>query len=185
MGMLDALKKAMLEWRRGSYPTPPSTPPTTPPSTDPRPSGQANVVTLPWGDIGVASRAVVRIPLSGSVAFKFTIPPGYSSNGKTIRFNVSPTGGNDYYARGLVLSDKPGDFVGLATDAHGTKIVQRGHDQSSESVFMQFSVGGYPAGKYGSVNMGNPDLAPGTYYFNVRQQDPTRACSIDYAFKLP
>jgi hypothetical protein len=163
--------------------TPPTTPPTTPSTTPPN----VNLVVLPWGNTGLTSRAVARIPTNGSAAFKFTVPQGYSSAGKLLKFNVSPAGGNDYFPRGMVLSDRPGDFTGLALDSQGSAIRQQRDNSSSESVYMSFSVGGYPTRGIliKQPDKTNPDLGPGTYYFNVRQQDPSLSCQVDYAFRLP
>lgn len=160
---------------------------TPPPVVTPPVDPSVKVIDMPWSGIGIVSRVIARIPSNGAVAFRFTIPQGASTKGKVASFGVTPTGGNDYSTRQMVLSDKPGDFSGLTVDAHGNKVNQALNNMNPESVLMRFTTGGYAMrGVFmKSPDISNPDLAPGTYYFNVRQKDPTLSCQVDYAFRVP
>lgn len=165
-----------------------STPPAVePPVVEPpaaTPAGVKVVTIAPFKtNVGTWS---ARIPVGGSIAFKFTIPQGYSSGGKFCRFTISPTGGSDYHPHDMVLSDKPGDFVGIAVDANGTPVsgVAGGSTEGNGGLF---TVGGYyMRGIFVKrPDKTKPDLAAGTYYYNVREKDQTLSSSVNYTLQVP
>lgn len=138
------------------------------------------VVDISWAS--TAGRAVARIPASGSLAFRFTVPAGY--RGGPCSFSQSPSGGADYYFRNTMLSDKPGEFAEGPFDPLAVKAMSAKANQDSRQVFMV----GVPFLR--GVLVKRPDLSipilesGKTYYFNVRQVDPTLSCQIDYALNV-
>lgn len=168
----DALNRALAASSKNN-PTPQPTPQPAQPTPQPTPSATTRVVSLPW----VTTPGIARMAIAAgeTVAFAITPPVGFSTHGKLANFSISPTGGNDYFDREICLSAKPGDFTPLVPSAG-----KRGQEAN-----VYFSVGGMPKYWFGLANKSNADLTPArTVYVNVRQIDPTKACSIDYGLTV-
>ena len=122
-----------------------------------------SVISVPWA--ARAGTFTTTIDPSETVSFAF-IPQ--NTNGKLANFGVSPTDGDAYFPRFHALSDKPGEFPGAIA--------------AQQSYRFYFSCGGHPTDRYGRPDTRYPDLTPGKiYYVNVRQQDPTLTCRVNYA----
>lgn len=157
---------------------PATTPPTTPVVTPPG----VRVIQLPWAKTPGSPGPNITIGVGEVLAFAFTPPLGFSSNGVLGNFSFSPTNQNAYSDRYLCLSDTPGDFSQkLAPEA--LKIGQEPN--------VYFSVDGYPVrqsprGGYTYVDKTSANLTPGvTYYANVKQVDRNVTATINYGLSPP
>lgn len=151
---------------------PPASPAPTPapPAPAPTPVGNARLVVVPWGN----TKSIVSQTINAgeALAFAITPPAGLSTGGQLANFSISPSDQNAYFDRLICLSAAPGDFDNpLRPSAR-----KQGQEPN-----VYFSVGGYPVGRLGQPDMSSATLMPGTtYYVNVRQLDPTKACRINY-----
>ena len=138
------------------------------------------IIDVPFGYVSGLQHA--NIPANGSVAFRFTVPVGFTSNGKFCMFTTAPTGGNDYFFRQSGFSDKPGDFTGGAVGPVGALMAQ-----SNEVTYGRFTVGGHAmVGRLApQPDLSKPDLVAGkTYFFNVRQTEADLSCNVNYALSV-
>lgn len=163
------------------------TPPTPTPIPDPVPPG-VNIIGLPWAS--TIGRQVAKITPGVTLAFKVTVPMSGIPFGALHNFTQSPTDGNAYFFRNTCLSDKPGDFTGGSFPLAVTRTMQG----ASQDARIRFTVGTpytrpVPA-QYAGILQPTVDpsvavLIPGgTYYFNVRQTDPTLTCYINYSLHV-
>jgi hypothetical protein len=146
------------------------------------------IIGLPWQT--TIGRQVAKITPGVTLAFAFTVPMVGIPFGQLHDFNVTPTDGNAYFARNTCLSDKPGDFTGGTLPLSVSRTMQdSGTDQRRRFTVGVPYVRPVPE-QYKNILQPTTDLSvavlvPGkTYYFNVRQVDPTLTCNIDYALKV-
>jgi hypothetical protein len=140
------------------------------------PQPQVDVV-VPWKYQAGLVHTLIKV--NNMLVFSFTIPQGYSSQGRLCNFSISPTDANAYWERKIALSDQPREISPRLSDS----AMKTGQEPN-----VYFSVGGYPMKKnfigISYADKSNADLVAGkTYYINVLQV-VGNDCNINYGLSI-